>query len=291
MRKKFFKGILLAGGKGTRLHPTTKAISKHLIPVFDKPMIFYSLSVLMLCKIKDIAIITTAADKIQYFRLLGNGKELGIKLTYITQNQPRGIAHSIILCKNFIKNHSCCLVLGDNIFYGQGFSSILNSCMQENTGSTILCHPVLDTKNYGILHLDNKNKPLNIIEKPKVSKSNLAVTGIYFYDKDVVKYAKKIKPSKRGELEISDLNNQYIKEKSLKYKILGRGFSWLDTGNHERLFEAAKFVEAIQSNQGYMISCLEEISLINGWINKRNLKKNAKKYDGTSYGDYLKKLL
>jgi len=291
MKNKIYKGILLAGGLGTRLGPTTLSTSKHLLPIYDKPMIYYSLSVLMLCEIRDIAIIVNENDKIKFQKLLGNGEDLGINITYIIQKKPKGIAEAIILSEEFIDNNNCCLVLGDNIFYGQSFTKILKRCLNDNKGATILCHPVVEPKSFGILNLNKDKTPLKIIEKPLKSKSNLAVTGIYFYDKNVTNIAKSLKFSKRGELEITDLNNIYIKKNNLKYEVLGRGFSWLDTGSHEKLFEAAKFVEAIQSNQGYFVACLEEIAFKNKWINKKQIKYKIKKLKGTSYSNYLKKLI
>ena len=291
MKIKNYKGILLAGGMGTRLGPTTLSTSKHLLPIYDKPMIYYSLSILMLCGIKDIAIIVNEYDLNNFQKLLGNGEDFGINLTYIIQKKPKGIAEAIILCEKFLNNQNCCLVLGDNIFYGQNFTEILTNCIINNKGATVLCHPVIDSKNFGILNLDKNKAPIKIVEKPLKSKSNLAVTGIYFYDSSVTKIVKSLKYSKRGELEITDLNNKYIKKNNLKYHILGRGFSWLDTGSHEKLFEAAKFVEVIQSNQGYFIACLEEIALKNKWISKKKIKNKINKLKGTNYSNYLKKII
>lgn len=285
------KGLLLAGGTGSRLYPSTTSISKHLLAIYDKPMIYYSLSILMLSKIRDIAIIVNESDLSHFQNLLGNGSDFGLNLNYIIQNQPRGIADAFIIAEDYIHNSPCSLVLGDNLFFGPGFTKILLKCKRQNNGSTSICYPVKDPAQYGILYLDKHGKPKKIIEKPKQSNSNLAVTGIYFFDKNVSSYAKTLKPSYRGELEVTDLLNLYIKKGKYKFNTLGRGFAWLDTGSHKRLLEASKFVEAVQSNQGYMIACLEEIALNNKWISSKKLYTNYKKFKSSSYGKYLKSLI
>lgn len=285
------KGLLLAGGKGSRLYPCTTSISKHLLSIYDKPMIYYSLSILMLSKIRDIAIIVNESDLSHFQNLLGSGADFGLKLNYIIQNKPKGIADAFIIAEDFIHNSPCSLVLGDNLFFGPGFTKILLKCKRQNNGSTNICYPVKDPTQYGVLYLDKYGKPKKIIEKPKQSNSNLAVTGIYFFDKHVSSYAKTLKPSYRGELEVTDLLNMYIRKGNYKFNTLGRGFAWLDTGSHKRLLEASKFVEAVQSNQGYMIACLEEIALNNKWINSKKLYSNYKKFKSSSYGKYLKSLI
>lgn len=284
------KGVVLAGGDGTRLSPSTNFVSKHLLPVYDKPMIYYPISVLMLAKIKSILIVAKDDDLPLYKKLLGNGKNFGINISYKSQNKPRGILDGLKVTKDFIGKSNFVLILGDNIFYGQGFSLILKNLMKFSTDVQLLLHEVNNPKNFGILEL-KKKKPLRIIEKPEKTKSNLAVTGIYFYRNSVLKTINNFKPSKRGEYEISSLNQYFLKKKKLKYYNLGRGFAWLDTGTHSSLLEASQFVEIIEKRQGYKIACLEEIAFRNKWINKTMLKKIIKKMKNSNYGKYLQKLL
>ena len=281
------KGIILAGGSGTRLYPITKGISKQLLPVYDKPMIYYPLSVLMLAGIKDILVITTPQDQDNYMQLLGNGSQLGIKISYIKQENPDGLAQSFILGEEFIDGDSVCLVLGDNIFWGHGFTSLLKHAANQATGASIFGYQVKDPERFGVVEFDDDFKVISLEEKPKSPKSNFAVTGLYFYDNDVVSMAKKIKPSARGELEITTLNQIYLERGDLHVELLGRGFAWLDTGTHESLLDAATFVETIEKRQGYKIACLEEIAWNNNWINRDNLIDLAKDYSKNSYGQYL----
>lgn len=281
------KGILLAGGFGTRLYPTTKIISKQLLPVFDKPMIYYPLSVLMLAGIREILLITTPKDIDKFQDLLGNGSDWGIKLEYIAQSYPKGLAEAFVLGEQFIGNDSVCLILGDNIFYGQGFTEKLKKAASLKTGSIIFTYQVSDPKRFGIIKFDKNKNIISVKEKPINSKSNYAVTGIYFFDNKAVGIAKKIKPSKRGELEITSIIQQYLKNKSLKAEILGRGFAWLDTGTAKSLLEAGQFVQTIEERQGYKIACLEEIAFKNNWINKEKIKNLVKYQKQTNYGKYL----
>ena len=288
--KKIRKGIILAGGIGSRLHPLTHVISKQLLPVFDKPMIYYPLSTLMLAEIKEIAIISTPLDLPKFKKLLGSGKQWGLKLTYLKQKKPNGIAEAFILAEKFIKDSPCCLILGDNIYHGNNFSKILKEADNDYENSTVFTHQVKDPERFGILNLDNKGRPAQIIEKPKSPKSNLAITGLYFFPKDVCSKAKKLKPSKRGELEISDLNQSYIKDKKLKVKMLNRGFTWLDTGTFDSLLEASNFISLVQNRQNTIVACPEEIAFLNKWINKSDIKKAIKDMQST-YGEYLKNLI
>ena len=288
--KKTRKGIILAGGIGSRLHPLTQVISKQLLPVFDKPMIYYPLSTLMLAGIKEIAIISTPLDLPKFKKLLGSGKQWGLKLTYLEQKKPNGIAEAFILAEKFIKDSSCCLILGDNIYHGNDFSKILKEADNDDENSTVFTYQVKDPERFGILNLDKKGKPAKIIEKPKSPKSNLAITGLYFFPKGVSSMAKKLKPSKRGELEISDLNQSYIKDKKLKVKILNRGFTWLDTGTFDSLLEASNFIFLVQNRQNTIVACPEEIAFLNKWINKSDIKKIIKDMQST-YGEYLKNLV
>ncbi len=288
--KKTRKGIILAGGIGSRLHPLTRVISKQLLPIFDKPMIYYPLSTLMLAKIKEIAIISTPLDLPKFKKLLGSGKKWGLKLTYLEQKKPNGIAEAFILAEKFIKDSPCCLILGDNIYHGNNFSKILKEADNDYENSTVFTHQVKDPERFGILNLDNKGRPAQIIEKPKSPKSNLAITGLYFFPKDVCSKAKKLKPSKRGELEISDLNQSYIKDKKLKVKMLNRGFTWLDTGTFDSLLEASNFISLVQNRQNTIVACPEEIAFLNKWINKSDIKKAIKDMQST-YGEYLKNLI
>jgi len=288
--KKTRKGIILAGGIGSRLHPLTQVISKQLLPVFDKPMIYYPLSTLMLAGIKEIAIISTPLDLPKFKKLLGSGKKWGLKLTYLEQKKPNGIAEAFILAEKFIKDSPCCLILGDNIYHGNNFSKILKEADNDDENSTVFTYQVKDPERFGILNLDKKGRPAKIIEKPKSPKSNLAITGLYFFPKGVSSKAKKLKPSKRGELEISDLNQSYIKDKKLKVKVLNRGFTWLDTGTFDSLLEASNFISLVQNRQNTIVACPEEIAFLNKWINKSDIKKAIKGMQST-YGEYLKNLI
>ena len=288
--KKTRKGIILAGGIGSRLHPLTQVISKQLLPVFDKPMIYYPLSTLMLAGIKEIAIISTPLDLPKFKKLLGSGKQWGLKLTYLEQKKPNGIAEAFILAEKFIKDSPCCLILGDNIYHGNNFSKILKEADNDDENSTVFTYQVKDPERFGILNLDKKGRPAKIIEKPKSPKSNLAITGLHFFPKGVSSMAKKLKPSKRGELEISDLNQSYIKDKKLKVKILNRGFTWLDTGTFDSLLEASNFISLVQNRQNTIVACPEEIAFLNKWINKSDIKKAIKDMQST-YSEYLKNLI
>ena len=288
--KKTRKGIILAGGIGSRLHPLTQVISKQLLPVFDKPMIYYPLSTLMLAGIKEIAIISTPLDLPKFKKLLGSGKQWGLKLTYLEQKKPNGIAEAFILAEKFIKDSPCCLILGDNIYHGNNFSKILREADNDDENSTVFTYQVKDPERFGILNLDKKGRPAKIIEKPKSPKSNLAITGLYFFPKGVSSKAKKLKPSKRGELEISDLNQSYLKDKKLKVKILNRGFTWLDTGTFDSLLEASNFISLVQNRQNTIVACPEEIAFLNKWINKSDIKKAIKDMQST-YSEYLKNLI
>ena len=285
------KGIILAGGKGTRLYPITKGISKQLLPVYDKPMIYYPISILMLAGIKEIAIITTANDQENYKKTLGNGEKFGINLNYLIQEEPKGIAEAFIIAEEFISDDNVCLILGDNIFYGQGLTPILRKAAQIDEGATIFSYNVKDPENYGVINFNSDGKILSIEEKPKNPKSSTVVTGLYFFDNEIIKIAKTIKPSKRGELEISSINQIYLKKGTLKVIQLGRGFAWLDTGSHDNLLNASEFIGTIEKRQGYKIACLEEIGYNNGWINKKGIEKIASEYKANSYGNYLLSLL
>jgi glucose-1-phosphate thymidylyltransferase len=285
------KGIILAGGNGMRLHPITTAISKQLLPIYDKPMIYYSLSVLMLARVKDILIITTPHDQHQYKNLLGNGDFFGISISYVIQERPSGLAEAFILGAEFIGKSRVCLVLGDNIFYGQGFSSILKRACSISDGATIFGYQVKDPERFGVAEIDKNGKVLSIEEKPMIPKSNLAVTGLYFYDNRVVDIAKSIRPSARGELEITAINQVYLEKGALRLEVLGRGFAWLDTGTYETLLEASQFVETIEKRQGYKIACLEEIAFRNGWIDVERLRSRAASLSKSPYGEYLLNLI
>ena len=285
------KGIILAGGTGSRLHPSTKVISKQLLPIYDKPMIYYPLSVLMLAGIKEILVISTTKDISRYEELLGDGGNLGLKIQYKVQPSPNGLAEAFILGEEFIGSDSVCLILGDNIFYGQGFSTILKQSFLLNEGGIIYSYQVSDPKRFGIVEFDKDLNIKSIEEKPDNPKSNYAVTGVYFYDNKVIEIAKNLKPSERGELEITSINQQYLKKGLLKAKILGRGFAWLDTGTPESLLAAGQFVQTIEKRQGYKIACLEEIAYNNRWIDKDQLIDIANLYTDNSYKDYLLMLL
>ena len=285
------KGIILAGGSGSRLHPVTKGTSKQLLPVYDKPMIYYPLSILMLADIKDILIITTPEDQSSFKRLLEDGSQFGVNLTYAIQPSPDGLAQAFIIGESFIGKDRVCLILGDNIFYGQGLTRLLKEAVSKLSGSTIFGHQVQDPKRFGIVEFDKRDKVISIEEKPKKPKSHFAITGLYFYDNDVINIAKSIKPSKRGELEITSINKIYMQKGNLDVKRLGRGFSWLDTGTFESLSDASSFVETIEKRQGYKIACLEEIAFNKGWISEYKTKKIASLLAKNSYGDYLLSLL
>lgn len=284
------KGIVLAGGSGTRLYPVTKSISKQIIPVYDKPMIYYPLSVLMLAGIKEILIISTPQDIHLYENLLGNGDDLGIKLVYAIQPSPDGLAQAFIIGEEFIGDDSVCMVLGDNIFYGFDFSRTLREATQLEDGAIVFGYYVNDPERYGVAEFDSTGKVLSLEEKPVEPKSNYAVTGLYFYSNDVVKKSKNLKPSKRGELEITDLNRIYLEEERLSMKIMGRGMAWLDTGTHDSLLEASNFIATIENRQGLKIACLEEIAFRNGYINKEQLLKLAEPLKKNHYGQYLIKI-
>ena len=285
------KGIVLAGGSGTRLFPITKGVSKQLLPVYDKPMIYYPLSVLMLAKIKDILIITTPDDQASFMRLLGDGSDFGINLCYEVQSSPDGLAQAFIIGEDFIGSDSVCLVLGDNLFWGQGFSPMLQAAAEKKNGATVFGYQVQDPERFGVVEFDDKMKVLSLEEKPKQPKSNYAVTGLYFYDNNVVEIAKNVKPSERGELEITCINQAYLEQGLLNVMMLGRGFAWLDTGTHEALLDSAMFVETIERRQGYKIACLEEIAFNNGWLNSAEIKELAKPMMKNSYGRYLQDLV
>ena len=285
------KGIILAGGSGSRLHPITKGVSKQLLPIYDKPMIFYPLSVLMLAGIQDVLIITTPADLASFKRLLGDGTDIGIRIQYEIQHSPDGLAQAFIIGEEFIGSDSVCLVLGDNVFYGQGLTPKLLNALNRTTGATIFGYEVKDPERFGVVEFDEKMRATSIEEKPKSPKSHYAVTGLYFYDNDVIEIAKSIEPSKRGELEITCVNNEYLKRGKLNVELLGRGFAWLDTGTHESLLEAAQFVETIEKRQGYKIACLEEIAYSKGWLSGDDIRSLAKNMQKNSYGKYLLSLV
>ena len=281
------KGIILAGGSGTRLHPLTISVSKQILPIYDKPMIYYPLSVLMLAGIKDILIISTPRDIDCFKELFGNGNQVGLNISYAVQEKPNGLAEAFLIGEKFIENDSCALVLGDNIFFGQGFSPIVKKAAKIKKGAEIFGYLVKNPREYGVVEFDEELNVLSLEEKPEFPKSKFAVPGLYFYDNTVVEKAKKIKPSKRGELEITDLNKMYLEEKNLKVNLLGRGFAWLDTGNHKNLLQASNFIETIQERQGNYVACIEEIAYKNGWITKEQLKELAKPLLKTEYGKYL----
>jgi glucose-1-phosphate thymidylyltransferase len=285
------KAIILAGGKGTRLSPLTKVLNKQLLPLYDKPLIFYPLSVLMLAGIKEILIITNRGETNLFKKILGNGENLGIKIFYKEQKKANGLPEAFIIGEKFIKNQSVALILGDNFFYGQGFTNRIKEKIKENRGATIFTYIVNNPKDYGIIELDKKNKIKNILEKPKKTKSRLAITGFYLFDKNVIDFSKQLKPSKRKELEIVDLIKKYFKKKTLDAEFMGRGSAWLDTGNVQNLNETAQFISSIERRQGLKIGCLEEIAYINKWISKKNIIKAVKFYGNCEYSEYLNNLV
>ena len=281
------KGIILAGGSGTRLYPITKGVSKQLLPIYDKPMIYYPLSVLMLAGIREVLIISTPDDIEGFKRLLGDGQELGIDISYAVQPSPDGLAQAFIIGEAFIGNSNVCLVLGDNIFYGQGFTPLLQQAVNRQKGATVFGYQVKDPERFGVVAFDEHKRAISIEEKPVKPKSNYAVTGLYFYDNDVINIAKKVEPSDRGEVEITTVNQMYMERGDLNVELLGRGFAWLDTGTHESLLEAAQFVETIEKRQGYKVACLEEIALNNGWLTKQKVAEIGQTMSKNAYGQYL----
>ena len=288
------KGIVLAGGSGTRLYPVTKAISKQLLPIYDKPMVYYPISVLMLAGIRDILIISTPEDISKFENLLSDGAQFGVNFSYKIQPSPDGLAQAFILGEDFIGNDSAALVLGDNVFYGQSFSKTLQNAVnrvETSGGATVFGYRVRDPQRFGVVEFDERGKALSIEEKPKNPKSNYAVTGLYFYDNKVVEYAKNLKPSSRGELEITDLNNIYLKNNKLHVELLGRGFAWLDTGTHESLLQAGQYVQTVENNQGIKIACLEEIAYNMGFLKKEDIEKISSQYKNNEYYGYIKSLI
>lgn len=285
------KGIILAGGSGTRLYPITKGVSKQLLPIYDKPMVYYPLSVLMLAGIRDVLIISTPDDIDGFKRLLDDGSQLGINISYAVQPSPDGLAQAFIIGEEFIGDSNVCLVLGDNIFYGPGFSPLLRKAAGQASGATVFGYQVKDPERFGVVEFDSNKRAISIKEKPVKPKSNYAVTGLYFYDNDVIEIAKQVKPSDRGELEITTVNQMYMERGDLNVELLSRGFAWLDTGTHESLIEAGMFVETVEKRQGFKIACLEEIAYNNGWLNKHDLKRIGTELSKNSYGQYLLDLI
>ena len=281
------KGIILAGGSGTRLYPLTKGVSKQLLPIYDKPMVYYPLSVLMLAGIQDVLIITTPEDKESFKRLLGDGSQFGIRLQYAIQPSPDGLAQAFIIGEDFIGDSNVCLVLGDNIFYGQGFTPMLKQAVARGQGATVFGYQVKDPERFGVVAFDEQRRAVSLEEKPKHPKSNFAITGLYFYDNDVIQIAKQVKPSERGELEITTVNQMYLERGDLNVELLGRGFAWLDTGTHSSLLEAAQFVETLEKRQGYKVACLEEIAFNQGWLSKKQVLEIGQSMSKNDYGQYL----
>jgi len=284
---KTIKGIILAGGSGTRLHPITKGISKQLLPIYDKPMVYYPLSVLMLAGISEVLVISTPEDIEGFKRLLGDGSQFGMELSYAIQPRPDGLAQAFILGEKFIGQSNVCLVLGDNIFYGQGFTPMLRQAAARQKGATVFGYQVKDPERFGVVEFDEQQRVMSIEEKPKNPKSNFAVTGLYFYDNDVIQIAKQVEPSERGELEITSINQAYLERGDLNVELLGRGFAWLDTGTQGSLLEAAQFVETIEKRQGYKVACLEEIALNNGWLSREEVLAIGQTMNKNGYGQYL----
>ena len=281
------KGIILAGGSGTRLYPITKGVSKQLLPIYDKPMIYYPISVLMLAGIQDILIITTPEDKESFERLLGDGSQFGVRLQYAIQPSPDGLAQAFIIGEDFIGNSNVCLVLGDNIFYGQGFTPMLKQAVVRAKGATVFGYQVKDPERFGVVEFDEQKRAISLEEKPTHPKSHFAVTGLYFYDNEVIQIAKQVKPSERGELEITTVNQMYLERGDLNVELLGRGFAWLDTGTHASLLEAAQFVETLEKRQGYKVACLEEIAFNHGWLSKEQVLSTGQSMSKNDYGQYL----
>jgi glucose-1-phosphate thymidylyltransferase len=284
------KGIILAGGSGTRLYPLTISLSKQLLPVYDKPMIYYPLSVLIMANIKDILIITTPQDQQAFRHLLGDGRQLGVNLSYAIQSEPKGLVEAFIIGRDFVGSGRVALILGDNIFYGRGLPALLQSAGSHNTGATIFAYVVSDPERYGVVELDELRRPRSLVEKPTNSRSNLAVTGLYFYDNDVLDIATDVKPSARGELEITDINRIYMQRDSLRVEIMGRGFAWLDTGTDDALLEASNFVGILERRQGLKMCCPEEVAYLKGWISRDQLLESASRYGKSKYGRYLKRV-